>query len=224
MKVDLLKHLVFLVCTLLVLTETVIAKTIDVKPMHTINAPQKYEPGAEDKAGDYPDKNFKVRGVGVSKDVELPLAQSPMVIETESLLASAVVSAGNISRQEMGGFGSGWSDGKQLFWRPPAPVNTPIRNWPNLRLFPQASKAGRYRVTLVYTAAPDYGRVSVFVRGQRVKDFDGYASSVLPRRMVLGEFNLGTNRFEMLFTVFSKNSASSNYFVGLDYIELQPID
>lgn len=174
--------------------------------------------------GNYPDKNFKVWGVRVNEDVALPLAPSPTVIEAESLLASAVVSAGNASRQEMAGFGSGWSGGEQLFWRPPAPVNTPIRNWPNLRLFHQVSKAGRYRVTLAYTVAPDYGKVRVFVRGQPVKDFDGYAPSVLPRRQVLGEFDLGTNRFEMLFTVFSKNSASSNYFVGLDYIELQPID
>ena len=148
----------------------------------------------------------------------------PAVVEVESLLPHIVASAGPATPQAMGSFGPGWGGGAQVFWRPPAPVDTPIRNWPNLRLYPTVSQAGRYRVSLVHTVAPDYGTVRVFLKGQPVKDFDGYATSVMPRRLELGEFQLGAGSFELLFTVVTKNPSSSNYFVGLDRIELFAIE
>ncbi|MDD4881499.1 MAG: hypothetical protein PHR30_03120 [Gallionellaceae bacterium] len=147
-----------------------------------------------------------------------------IVVEVESLLPHIVTSAGTAEQQAMAGFGAGWGGGAQVFWRPPAPVDTPIRNWPNLRLYPQVAKAGRYRVTLVHTVAPDYGTVRVFLKGQPVKDYDGYAAGVTPRRLELGEFKLNAGSFELLFTVFSKNAGSSNYYVGLDRLELVPVE
>jgi hypothetical protein len=65
-----------------------------------------------------------------------------------------------------------------VFWRPPPPVDTPIRNWPNLRLTVPVPHKGRYRVTLVHTVVPDYAWVRVFLDGKAVADFDGYAEKV----------------------------------------------
>lgn len=152
------------------------------------------------------------------------MANAPVVIEAEALLPHMVVSAGPAARQDMTGFGAGWSGDAQLFWRPPAPVDTPIRNWPHLRLYPQVAQAGRYKVALLHTVAPDYGRVRVFVKGQAAKDYDGYATAVAPRRLELGEFNLAAGTFELVFTVFARNAAASNYYVGLDRIELSAVE
>ena len=160
----------------------------------------------------------------IGEDGKLHWRTLPTVIEMESLLPKVMASAGSISAQPMTPFGPGWGGGAQLFWRPPPPQDTPIRNWPNLRTSPKPIQAGRYRVTLVHTIAPDYGIVRVFLKGQPVKDFDGYAATVMPRRLELGEFQLGPAGFELLFTVFARNPASSGYFVGLDRIELQPVD
>jgi hypothetical protein len=146
-----------------------------------------------------------------------------IVIEAESLLGNKIVSAGTVETQAMAGFGADWGGNAQVFWRPPAPVDQPIRDWPNLRLYPKAVQAGRYKVALAHTVAPDYGSVRVFVKGQPVKDYDGYAAGVAHRRLELGEFNLAAGAFELVFTVFSKNGAASNYYVGLDRVELTPV-
>lgn len=150
-----------------------------------------------------------------------PLVIAPAeAFECEALLPKAVISTGPAAVQPMHSFGDQWSGAAQLFWRPPAPVDTPIRNWPHLRLHPKVAKAGKYRVALAYTVAPDYGTLRVFVRGKPVKDLNGYAGAVDLRRVELGEFTLPAGTAEFVFTVFGKDAKSSNYFVGLDRIEL----
>ena len=147
----------------------------------------------------------------------------PVVVECESLIVTAIVSAGPVDRQEMEGFGAGWSGSGQLFWRPPAPVDEPIRNYPNLRLHLEVDAAGTYALTLVHTVAPDYGTVRVFVRGQPAGDFSGYAESVQWRRFELGERELPAGNVEVVFTVIGKDGASTGYCVGLDRIELRRV-
>lgn len=149
--------------------------------------------------------------------------RQPFAVELETLLPRLEASAGRPVRQEMAGFGPGWDAGAQVFWRPPTPVDTPIRQWPHLRAHPAAPEPGRYRVTLVHTVAPDFGTVRVFLQGQPVADYNGYGPAVAWRRLDLGERRLAAGPFELLFTVFTKDPRATAYCVGLDRLELQPL-
>ena len=153
----------------------------------------------------------------------LPALPAILAIEAESLLSSAQTSAGAPApiRQDMAGFGSGWGGNAQLFWRPPAPVDTPIRNWPNIKLYARVEAAGRYSISLVYTQAPDFGNARVFVKGQPRGDTTGHAASVRTARMDLGEVDLDAGNFELLLTVFGKAPESTGFAIGLDRIELR---
>ncbi|MHB8764939.1 MAG: hypothetical protein ACYDA8_11480 [Deferrisomatales bacterium] len=159
----------------------------------------------------------------LAEDGQFRWHRLPFVVELESLLPRLEVSAGHPVRQEMAGFGPGWGADAQVFWRPPPPVDAPRRRWPYLRAHPAVPEAGRYRVTLVHTVAPDFGTVRVLLEGRPVADFDGYGAKVAWRRLDLGELQLGAGPFELLFTVVAKNPASTAYCVGLDRLELQPL-
>ena len=149
-----------------------------------------------------------------------PGAGGVLITEAESLLGHAKASGGDLGVQPMAGFGAGWGANAQLLWRPPAPVNEPIRNWPHLSFSIEAPKAGIYRVALIHTRAPDYGDAHLFVRGQPRGELWGFASAIQSRRMELGEFKLDQGMNQFVVTVFSKNAASKGFLVGLDRIEL----
>jgi FG-GAP-like repeat len=141
------------------------------------------------------------------------------VVELESLLPAAV-SGGPIDVQPMAGFGPGWGGNAQVFWRAPAPQETPIRNYPHLTMAFPVAAAGAYDLVLYYTVAPDYGDFSVFVEGQKVADIHGYEAGVALRHVPLGHFDFGAGKHQIVFTVFGKAAASSGYIVGLDRLEL----
>jgi hypothetical protein len=141
-------------------------------------------------------------------------------IEAEDLVSSARASAGAVHRQDMRGFGAGWSGNAQLFWGAPPPVDQPIRNWPHLDLSFPVGPDGRYEVVLHHTAAPDFATFRVFLDGQPVADIDGYAPGVSARARSLGERSLTPGRHALVITVFGKAAGSTGYAVGLDRIEL----
>jgi hypothetical protein len=155
----------------------------------------------------------------VAKPVLQALAPS---VELESLLSRIRTSAGQVTRQEMAGFGPGWGGGAQLFWRPPPPVETPARSWPSLTTSFDVPAAGSYRVVLHYTRAPDYGNARVFVGGQPRGEITGYAARVERAQLELGKLVLRPGSQPLVVTVFGKQPASTGYAVGLDRIELQP--
>lgn len=150
------------------------------------------------------------------------LTKPGTVIEAEALASRAKASAGTATAQDMRGFGTQWSGGAQLLWRPPAPVDTPIRNWPNLTLPIDVPADGQYNVTLQFTAAPDYGIARVFLRGEAVGDFHGYSPQVALKSMDLGQRKLTAGSNQLVLTVFGKDATSSNYFVGVDRISVRP--
>ncbi len=147
--------------------------------------------------------------------------QAVISIELENLVNAVKASGGQIVRQEMQGFGQGWS-GAQLFWRAPAPADGPIRNWPHLSVSFAAPGANAYEVILHYTSAPDFGKFRVFLDGQAVADIDGYGPTVAPQARSLGQLKLGPSQHELLVTVFGKAGVSTGFSVGLDRIELRP--
>jgi len=148
--------------------------------------------------------------------------KAAVVIEAESLLTTAVVSyqAQPPIRQEMGGYGPGWSANAQLFWRPPAPVDSPTRNWPHVKLHPRIAASGTYAVRLVYTQAPDFGNARVFVNGQARGDLAGHAPTVRTARIDLGDVALRAGNNEVLVTVFGKADQSTGFAIGLDRLEV----
>jgi hypothetical protein len=149
------------------------------------------------------------------------LRQVPYSIECEDWVNLVKVSAGNVVRQDMSGFGPGWSRNAQLFWVPPPPIDKPIRNWPNLRQGFKPPTAGTYEVILHYTAAPDFGTFRVFLDGNKVRDIDGYAPKVSPQTQSLGQHQLDASNHEFLITVFTKSAFAKNFSVGLDRLELR---
>jgi hypothetical protein len=151
------------------------------------------------------------------------LSEPGTVIEAESLAAQAKVSAGPVTTQNMQPFGPQWGGGAHLFWRPPAPVDTPIRNWPHLTIWLNAPAAGEYTLVLYYTAAPDYGTFRVFLNGTPVKDISGFAPAVGLRKIELVRSTLKAGPQQLVFTVFSKEPASTNFLVGLDRFELRQV-
>lgn len=165
----------------------------------------------------FPQPGASQRGQGIPSQMR----QLPLSIECEDWVGSAKASAGNVVRQEMSGFGAGWSGDAQLFWTPPPPVDKPIRNWPNLRHGFKPPAAGTYEIILHYTAAPDFGTFRVFLDGDAVHDIDGYAPKVTPRSQSLGQHQLDAGNHEFLITVFTKSAFAKSFSVGLDRIELR---
>lgn len=149
-----------------------------------------------------------------------PIRQRPVVFEIEALKAKAKASAGGFDVQPMSGFGPAWGGGVQLFWRPPAPVDRPIRNWPWLSVSFEVAKAGNYAVALGHTRAPDYGDAVVFLDGKEVAHLSGYSGSVVWNRLSLGTLALKEGSHTLLISVKGKAQASNGYWVGLDRLEL----
>ncbi len=145
------------------------------------------------------------------------------VVEVESLAPQARVTAGVVNVQDMRPFGTGWSGHAQLFWQPPPPQDQPIRNWPALTLLLDQPGTGRFDLVLYYTVAPDYGTMRVFLDGKPTVDVNGWGTAVAVRKVRLGEVELTGTPHQLIFTVFSKDAASTSYFVGLDRIELVPV-
>ena len=106
------------------------------------------------------------------------------------------------------------------FWRPPAPVNQPIRDWPNLTFLVEVRQAGSYRLRLFYTQAPDYGDARVFFRGNAAGELRGYAPAVRLQSLEMGRFALPQGKQQVVITVYGKEPASKGYLVGIDRIEL----
>jgi hypothetical protein len=131
--------------------------------------------------------------------------------------AEDVVVMGKTTAQDMRGWGGPmWSGEKQLF------CGTKQGDSVDLR-FP-VRKAGRYRVRMLGTAAPDFGIVRVALDGEPVPgEFDLYCGRVSPAgSLELGTHELKAGNHRLRVTAVEKNDASGGYSVGLDTIDLLP--
>lgn len=121
-------------------------------------------------------------------------------------------------RQEMAGFGSGWGDNAQLFWRP----QTTAGSKPHLLTEFALPAAGTYDLMLYYTTAPDFGQFTVFVDGRQSAELNGYGPQVALGQSAIGRFRLAAGRHELAFEVTGKNERSTGYIVGVDRLQLTP--
>ncbi|HKT00631.1 MAG TPA: hypothetical protein VJT31_13955, partial [Rugosimonospora sp.] len=135
--------------------------------------------------------------------------------EAESLLPPVSASANLVEQANC--CNVVWSGNAQVFFTPTAPGNS-------FTLKFQVPTRTRYDVMLVQTQAPDYGIVTVQVDGQPVGNpFDGYSPTVaIHAPQAYGTLRLTKGAHTLTVTVTDKNPSSSNYFAGLDFIELDP--
>jgi hypothetical protein len=83
-------------------------------------------------------------------------------------------------------------------------------------------QAGRYRLRVLATAAPDFGRVRMMLDGRPLSpEFDLYCGQVAPA----GSLELGTHEFtagphRLRVAAIGKNAASTNFHFGLDAVDL----
>lgn len=94
----------------------------------------------------------------------------------------------------------------------------------SLELEFQAAKAGVYRIRILATAAPDFGKVQLSLDGKSLPgEFDLYCGRVSPAgSLELGKHELAAGSHRLKVSVAGKNAASTNHWFGLDAIDLLP--
>ena len=147
-----------------------------------------------------------------------PLLRIPGMIEGESLLETASVTAGELRVQDMGGFepDSGrWSGGTQLWWvlsRPGARLTLDLR----------APTAGTYELVGYFTRAQDYGDVRLDINGRALSPIvRGYSPTVEPTGPVsFGRVPLRVGSNTLTVEIVGKDARSQGYsdgyLVGID--------
>ncbi len=120
-----------------------------------------------------------------------------------------------LTTQEMKPWGSGmWSHGKQLFCRAEAKGFVEVEF--------RVKEAGRYRLRVEGTVAPDYGIIRVALNGkQEGPPFDLYSGRVSPSGpLELGIHKMAATEHRMRFMVVGKNAVSENHWFGVSNIDL----
>jgi hypothetical protein len=121
----------------------------------------------------------------------------------------------DVNPQDMTAWGGRmWSQGKQLMCI--------AKNGGSVELGVDVRKAGRYRVRVLATAAPDYGKIRILLDGKRQgADVDLYCGRISPSgSLELGTHELIAGHHTFGFHVAGKNVASTNYYFGIDAIDL----
>jgi hypothetical protein len=121
------------------------------------------------------------------------------------------------ARQDMGQWGGAlWSRGAQLF------CDSKDGGFVELGLTVRA--AGRYRLRVLGTAAPDYGVVRIAIDGERPGHaFSLYSGRVSPAgSLELGTMDLSAGEHRLRFESVGKPAGSTGFSFGLDAIDLLP--
>jgi len=87
-------------------------------------------------------------------------------------------------------------------------------------------QAGKYRLGMQLTKAPDYGIVQFYLDGQKLGDpIDLYHDSVVPTGLrAMGEQDLTAGEHKLTVEILGANDAAiKNYMFGLDYVKLDPL-
>jgi hypothetical protein len=128
------------------------------------------------------------------------------------------VSSGAISVQTMSAERQGYrTTDKQVFW-----TTTSVGQTAEFKFAIKKPFSGLFEVAL--TKAPDYGIYEFSLDGKPIGEkIDGYNTKVTNTGLyILGNTKLSAGSHTLTVTVTGKNTASSNYYFGLDVIALDP--
>jgi hypothetical protein len=120
-----------------------------------------------------------------------------------------------VSQQDMRDWGGPmWSQGKQLFCA--------AKNGGYVEFALEIRQAGRYPLRVLATAAPDFGKLRIALDGERLGlDFDLYCGRVSPSgTLELGTHELSAGPHTIRFQSAGKNNAWTNFYFGLDAVDL----
>ncbi len=141
------------------------------------------------------------------------------MIEGESMLRGRQVvrpNAGNVSVQDMTGFGREWSGGSQLFWGPE-------KRGDRLDLPFSIASSGNYKITSYFTQGPDYGIVRIELNGNSLFTFDGFSKQVQRSEpLSFDSVPLTAGRNTLSLIVAGKGRESSGLLVGFDQMTISP--
>ena len=127
------------------------------------------------------------------------------LIEAESLIPKAQVSAGPLAPQQ-----GGYSGGAQLFWTPPQANQS-------LTVPFDAAEAGKYSLILVLTHSWDYGIFQIEVDGKPLgAPIDLFNATVFTNDKTLGPVELQAGSHTLTFRNTGKHADSKGYFLGFD--------
>jgi hypothetical protein len=143
-----------------------------------------------------------------------PRMTSP-ALEAEAFVTAASAQ-GAVTRQNMTGFGAGWSGGAQLMWQAQG-VGATLR----LTIPKPAAGTGPHRLIVWFTRAPDYGRFNFSVEGASPVTLEGYAPAVTRDSALIGTVQVTAAPLEVRVQVVGKAPQSHGYFVGLDRFAFQ---
>ena len=120
---------------------------------------------------------------------------------------------GRLDKQDMTGFGDGWSNNAQLFWMGGQPGDI-------LQLSFDVPASGSYDIKARFTKAGDYGIFDVLVDTFPPKTtIDLFNPAVIPSDEIsLGTYNL--NAGEHSLNVIIKGTQAGGYLFGLDYFSV----
>jgi hypothetical protein len=143
-----------------------------------------------------------------------PRSEIPTVRYEAELLPVTASGKATATPQDMADFGTSmWSNGKQLMCQ--AEVGGFIDLTFNVK------QAGKYRVRVLGTAAPDFGIIRASMGGKAAGSFDLYSGRVCPSgSLELGTHELAAGKHAIRFTVTGKNPGSKGHSFGLDTVDL----
>jgi hypothetical protein len=147
----------------------------------------------------------------------IPFIQKNNMIEFENM--EVLQSASSYSVQNMEGFSANvWSGDQHLFI-----ANDTVGQYIEFNFNAPAAK--KYSINLFATKAPDFGRFNFSVNGEEIlENFDAYSQLVQPtERVKLGTVSLNEGVNTLRVELTGKNSSSSGYNFGLDFLEVLPV-
>ena len=155
---------------------------------------------------------------GSTRPAEAVAAKVPGALEGEVLTAKAT--NGKVRTQGMGNFKAAqWSGGAHLWWTDGKPGDKLTLNF-------TAAKAGKQKVSAVFTKAPDYGIVTITLDGKPtlIREYDLYDPHVIPTAAeTLGEFDLAAGAHVLEVTITGSNAnAKPRHMFALDYLMVAP--
>ena len=133
--------------------------------------------------------------------------------ESESSLQVVGKPKGYAARQDMQNFGNQWSNNAQLLW-------TCRKQGPALTLSFEVTETTT-GLRFGFTQAGDYGRFQVFLDDVTIgEDIDLYNAEVVTAVHEVSDLTIASGPHTLRFECVGKNSNSTGYFFGLDFLDL----